>query len=485
MRVRPSSLDLSKCYAIVILVLSILYNYMWASLTSFKGADPQMEMELFYTFLYAVSIIILLVFITPSILSQIQLRWKGQYFWRKMPKFLSGLHRLAKIHLMITNIAIWLKILTKETVVYTLEYHEVTNSSTEVNTKYLNSQEQTNLTIPNFGDPCQAYKCFSHKNMTCPTKNTLWTLEQGFSCPKTYFHHYGSIYYPFFNEFCLLMACVFYEMFSAEDPDEEDDVDVRDRNPDEDDHDNAPLLPAPVEEGALSQQTRISSTYQLWQSSDIGMGLLIGCIPVIGVIVIWATWVNPSDQIVSMSNINFFLLIPLMVATLVTLVITTTSNLDSSAHGNHDVDKSILFVTFFGVVMLNVAFLLASPHDKDNEESIFFGLNLLTIVAAFLQVVQICLLQSTRLTAEFKTTRNLLVIIAAINIAFWIQTNLILNDLHLSIKDLGKEFIFFGPYGWVVIWRVAQPLTAFFRFHSALLLGQAALAPPSSIVPIE
>ena len=106
----------------------------------------------------------------------------------------------------------------------------------------------------------------------------------------------------------------------------------------------------------------------------------------IGVIVIWATWVNPSDQIVSMSNINFFLLIPLMVATLVT--ITTTSNLDSSAHGNHDVDKSILFVTFFVLVMLNAAVLLASPHDKDNEESIFFGLNLLTIVAAFLQVNQ-------------------------------------------------------------------------------------------------
>ena len=108
----------------------------------------------------------------------------------------------------------------------------------------------------------------------------------------------------------------------------------------------------------------------------------------VGVIAIWATWVNPSDQIVSMSNINFFLLIPLMVATLVTLAITTTSNLDSSAHGNHDVDKSILFITFFGVVMLNVAFLLASPHDKNNEESIFFGLNLLTIVAAFLQVNQ-------------------------------------------------------------------------------------------------
>ena len=108
----------------------------------------------------------------------------------------------------------------------------------------------------------------------------------------------------------------------------------------------------------------------------------------IGVIVIWVTWVDPSDQIVSTSNINFLLLVPLIVATLVTLTITTTSHLASSAHGNHDVDKSILFITFFGVVMLRVALLLRSPHDKDNEESVFFGLNLVTIVAAFLQVNQ-------------------------------------------------------------------------------------------------
>ena len=40
-QVRPSSLDLSKCYAILILVLSLLYNYMWASLSSSKEAKPQ------------------------------------------------------------------------------------------------------------------------------------------------------------------------------------------------------------------------------------------------------------------------------------------------------------------------------------------------------------------------------------------------------------------------------------------------------------
>ena len=83
-------------------------------------------------------------------------------------------------------------------------------------------------------------------------------------------------------------------------------------------------------------------------------------------------------------------MIPLMVAILVTLMITTTSHLAPSVHANHEVDKSILFITFFGVVILDVALLMASPYgDKDNNESVFFSLNLFTIVTAFLQVNKI------------------------------------------------------------------------------------------------
>ena len=242
-----SSVTLVMTY--ILGIVSVIYCIV--ELMVYTKAFP--EAEMFAYVKMNSSLAAFTIFLEIAFLNQ--LRWKGQYYWRKMPKFLSGLHRLAKIHLMITNIAIWLKILTKETVVYTLEYHEVTNSSTEVNTKYFNSQEQTNLTIPNFGDPCQAYKCYSHRNMSCPTKNTLWTLEQGFSCSKTYFHHYGSIYYPFFNEFCLLMACVFYEMFSSEDPDE--DVYVREGNPNnEDDQDEtrALLAPSPPEGNFLSEK---------------------------------------------------------------------------------------------------------------------------------------------------------------------------------------------------------------------------------------
>ena len=216
-------------------IVSVIYCIV--ELMVFTKAFP--EAEMFADVKMNSSLAAITIFLEIAFLNQ--LRWKGQFYWSKMPKFLSGLHRIAKIHLMITNIAIWLKILTKETVVYTLEYHEVTNSSTKVYTKY-SPQEQTNLTIPNFDDPCKAYECFSQKNMTCPTKNTLWTIEQGFSCKKTYYNHYGNHFYPFFNEFCLLMACVFYEMFSTEDPGEDEDVDVPEGSPNEDNQDDAPAL---------------------------------------------------------------------------------------------------------------------------------------------------------------------------------------------------------------------------------------------------
>ena len=95
-----------------------------------------------------------------------------------------------------------------------------------------------------------------------------------------------------------------------------------------------------------------------------------------------------------MSNIDFFLIIPLMAALLITLAITTTypqaqpqaQPQPSSTHGNHDIDKSILFIAFFGVVMLNVALILAPPLDDNGS---FFGLGLAWLVAAFLQVKHI------------------------------------------------------------------------------------------------
>merc|ERR1719432_466813 len=136
------------------------------------------------------------------------------------------------------------------------------------------------------------------------------------------------------------------------------------------------------------------------------------------------------------------LVIPFMPALLITLTITTTYNLPSSMHGNHDIDKSILFIAFFGVVMLNVALILASPFGDNNPV-----LDLACLVTAFLQVAQICLLQRTRLTAKFKKTRNLLVFIAGINLAIWFQSNFILNNLNLSNKDVDEAFKFFGTYG--------------------------------------
>ena len=93
-----------------------------------------------------------------------------------------------------------------------------------------------------------------------------------------------------------------------------------------------------------------------------------------------------SDQIVSMNDMEFVLIIPFIPALLITLTITTTYHLPTSMHGDHDIDKSILFIAFFGVVMLNVALILAPPLDDNGS---FFGLGLAWLVAAFLQVKHI------------------------------------------------------------------------------------------------
>ena len=99
-------------------------------------------------------------------------------------------------------------------------------------------------------------------------------------------------------------------------------------------------------------------------------------------IVVIVTWIlgDQSDQM-SINKMDLALLIPFIPALLTTLTITTTYHLPSSMHGNHDIDKSILFIGFFGVVMLNVALTMASPLG-DNDPV----LELAWLVTAFLQV---------------------------------------------------------------------------------------------------
>ena len=96
-------------------IVSIIYCIV--ELMVFTKAFPKAEM--FANVKMNSSLAAITIFLEIAFINQ--LRWTGQFNWSKMPTILSGLHRIAKIHLMITNIAIWLKILTKETVVYTLE----------------------------------------------------------------------------------------------------------------------------------------------------------------------------------------------------------------------------------------------------------------------------------------------------------------------------------------------------------------------------
>ena len=111
------------------------------------------------------------------------------------------------------------------------------------------------------------------------------------------------------------------------------------------------------------------------------------------VIAIWVTKRSSEKDLVTPKTLFSLLIIPLTGALLLTLWITTTSDLESSGRANNEVDKSILYITFFGVVMSNAAMLMAfthaGPKDYSTRYTVESGLTLSAIVAAILQVNQI------------------------------------------------------------------------------------------------
>ena len=76
-----------KCYFLLLLVTSLILNYIWASPNPAVGGDwrrsPAMtNMERLFTFLYLISIIILLGFMAPGCLpSYLQTRLSIQIFY--------------------------------------------------------------------------------------------------------------------------------------------------------------------------------------------------------------------------------------------------------------------------------------------------------------------------------------------------------------------------------------------------------------------
>ena len=139
-----------------------------------------------------------------------------------------GLYDLGKMHILATNVCLWIKILTKETVVFALQTSlEKKNIFWQIqSTKETNKTLQTNYSIPISENSCDTFNLFGNPNTTSEAYSiSMWTMEEGFYCEENEVikenNHFGSNFFPFLVEFSLMMIFVLYEMIDQECYDEE------------------------------------------------------------------------------------------------------------------------------------------------------------------------------------------------------------------------------------------------------------------------
>ena len=389
------------------------------------------------------------VLIFLEIFHLIHSRLVGEFSIKSL-KFLRPLFKIGKLHILATNFAMWVKILTKETVVYAMDYHLGSKIIYKIQ-EFTNETQSGEFSVPPYKDPCEAYDCFNDFKCQENTRN-LWTLEEGFSCKtiKSY-NHFGSNFYPFFAEFCTLMTCVYFEQLEEEEEHEQEE-DVREEEEEFDSHGHqSPAHPASDEVMFLIRNPPYT-------------GLLIGLIPLILVLGLVRQYGSPMIQIPKMT-LNSFNIICFVVS--LALIRQKIEQLPRKKHLNN-LDENILFVTLFGVTMISIAELISTSADEASKAE-----DILSSIDCLLQVGFICSLSDKIITSEHLLLRNILTFSAMVNASYWVSDFYLVQDQN-SLKYFEHEIDFYGFYGWTVIFRVCYPLLCFFRFHSCLLLFQMA-----------
>merc|ERR1719347_926047 len=97
------------------------------------------------------------------------LKLSDQFTFNFAMPMVHNLGMLAKTHILTTNVCLWIKILTKETVVFVLEHHIKNHIITPVD----------DFTLPPFNDSCMAFRCFSNLSVRaqegCANKSrSMW-----------------------------------------------------------------------------------------------------------------------------------------------------------------------------------------------------------------------------------------------------------------------------------------------------------------------
>ena len=500
------------------MVLAILLNYIWASPSPDQGPKfPMISLEGLYSYLYAVSILILAVCIIPSFLPQaireklhLTMRERKSFGWSVLiitvilgtfsiiycvaelavvqmtitleqgssqkvvdkvfimkvnsvlaslliflemfylykskqgelfyPLAVEGLYEVGKRHLLATNVCLWIKILTKETVVFALEQTYIEDDKNFL--QYTIQFNGTNYSVPAFPDPCDAFACFSNHYDWCGNySRSLWTLEEGFSCKKfsNFFNnHTVSHLSPFLSEFSTLMICILIEMLDEE-PEEN--------------------VPPPT------------STMRMSHVDIPGLGLLLGLIPLILVGILLIVDLNKQQPYL------YALLTTLILVSVVFAFIHKARTSLTSRSIHSPVDENILFITSFGFLLYLTAYMI--PHillpPTGSLEKNCYEIVLCTtaILTTMLQVILICNLLNKTIPPGQNALRNTLAFIAMCNLSFWIYDSL-LN--HKQSQSDQREY--YGLYSWAFLWRIACPLLVFFRFHSFVILIQVAWQAP-------
>jgi len=388
------------------------------------------------------------ILIFLEIFHLIHSRLVGEFSIKRM-KILSPVLKIGKMHILATNFAMWVKILTKETVVYAMDYHLGSKIIYKIH-EFTNKTESGEFSIPPYDDPCEAYECFNDYKCKENTRN-LWTLEEGFSCKtiKSY-NHFGSNFYPFFAEFCTLMICVYFEQLEEDQQEAEEE-----------------------EEGDEDEEFHQTGLHHPQQASDEVMflirnppytGLLVGLIPLILVLGLVRQYGSPMIQIPKIT-LNVCNIICFVIA-----LVLTRRKVEQFPRKKHlnNLDENILFVTLFGVTMISIAELISTSADETSKVE-----DILSSIDCLLQVGFICSLSDKIISSDSLLLRNILTFSAMVNASYWVSDFYLVQDQN-SLQYFKHEIDFYGFYGWTVIFRVCYPLLCFFRFHSCLLLFQMA-----------
>ena len=487
--------NVCKCYASFLIILTLLLNYLWISPEPLRTQDHIYALHHYQCYLYTVSILslVILCFSCRNKSGHLQLRcsvsWTSlaltiflwmfsmifccyllasffsgtkqssdiftiarlNYFLLSLmvmleivfitqstiygefikPGFFHLINPLLKIHLLVTNISFLIQIITEDYVHYALLLNSEGNVTYNVEISFSSREYHHQYTIPPNKNDSEF--CFSNSNVSC--ERNLWAYEETFKVKQWGYKLLSLIA----AEFCITMVCVFFAMYSEEETVSDETQCLRPLR-----HKNIPLL-----------------------------GLFFGFL----FFIVSIAFCMVDDQLkypVEMDMIyNIFLLVIIAVI-FIKLFFIKLKNDRSDNHkdfqqNSNYIDRYIIFCSLAGILLLNISDLIATISVFTFiSQNIEFWSKIVSTLASFLQVLVISYLLRKKISPKENLIRNLIAILAFINLAIWIQSSFLLPES----DDFGvykNQIDIFGIFGWVLIWRVAQPFCVLFRFHSFVI----------------